>query len=200
MHQSVKLTDAIWLLQLVISSSLIHALGDPSQAPTGILILLVLSSSGFAYTPSVPSIDLHYSGSGFALINFAAYCFETSYKFPQITFLFCCKLLLWLKVHFGKKTLWNGVCHLLWPRVVSPVSFLYKCAVIPFFLSVYRVSTTIMMPYWVRPIARMYTVSVWRTFYTSFLIWVYFYFEMQPFLLFQQGRQCAEGNLKNKCT
>ncbi len=36
MHQSVKLTDAIWLLQVVISSPLIHALGDPSQAPTGI--------------------------------------------------------------------------------------------------------------------------------------------------------------------
>ncbi len=29
MHQLVKLTDAIWLLQLAISSSLIHALGDP---------------------------------------------------------------------------------------------------------------------------------------------------------------------------
>ncbi len=38
MHQSVKLTDAIWLLQLVISSPLIHALDDPSQAPTGIRI------------------------------------------------------------------------------------------------------------------------------------------------------------------
>ncbi len=36
MHQSVKLTDAIWPLQLVISFPLIHALGDPSQAPTGI--------------------------------------------------------------------------------------------------------------------------------------------------------------------
>ncbi len=36
MHQLVKLTDAIWLLQLVICSSLIHVLGDPSQAPTGI--------------------------------------------------------------------------------------------------------------------------------------------------------------------
>ncbi len=36
MHQSVKLTDAIWLLQQVISSPPIHALGDPSQAPTGI--------------------------------------------------------------------------------------------------------------------------------------------------------------------
>ncbi len=36
MHQSVKLTNAIWLLQLVISSPRIHALGDPSQAPTGI--------------------------------------------------------------------------------------------------------------------------------------------------------------------
>ncbi len=34
MPQPVKLTDAIWLLQLVISSPLIHALGDPSQAPT----------------------------------------------------------------------------------------------------------------------------------------------------------------------
>ncbi len=36
MHLSVKLTDAIWLLQLVISSSVIHALSDPSHAPTGI--------------------------------------------------------------------------------------------------------------------------------------------------------------------
>ncbi len=36
MHQSIKLTDAIWLLQLVISSPLIHALGYPNQAPTGI--------------------------------------------------------------------------------------------------------------------------------------------------------------------
>ncbi len=35
MHQSVKLSDAIWLLQLVISSPLIHALGDSSQTPTG---------------------------------------------------------------------------------------------------------------------------------------------------------------------
>ncbi len=33
MHQLVKLTDATWLLQLAISSPLIHALGDPSQAP-----------------------------------------------------------------------------------------------------------------------------------------------------------------------
>ncbi len=32
MHQSVKLTDAIWLLQMVISSPLIHALDEPSQA------------------------------------------------------------------------------------------------------------------------------------------------------------------------
>ncbi len=36
MHQSVKLTDALWLLQLVISSPVIHALGDPSQAPNWI--------------------------------------------------------------------------------------------------------------------------------------------------------------------
>ncbi len=36
MHQLVKLTDAIWLLQLVISSLLIHALGDLSEALTGI--------------------------------------------------------------------------------------------------------------------------------------------------------------------
>ncbi len=36
MHQLVKLTDVIWLLQLALSSPLIHALGDPSQAPTGI--------------------------------------------------------------------------------------------------------------------------------------------------------------------
>ncbi len=35
MHQSVKLTDAIWLLHLVICSPLIHALGDASQAPPG---------------------------------------------------------------------------------------------------------------------------------------------------------------------
>ncbi len=34
MHQLVKLSDAIWLLQLAISSLLIHALGDLSQAPT----------------------------------------------------------------------------------------------------------------------------------------------------------------------
>ncbi len=33
MHQLVKLTDAIWLLQLTISFPLIHALGDPTQAP-----------------------------------------------------------------------------------------------------------------------------------------------------------------------
>ncbi len=38
MHQLVKLTDAIWLSQLAISSPLIHALGDPSQAPTRIRI------------------------------------------------------------------------------------------------------------------------------------------------------------------
>ncbi len=36
MHHLVKLTDAIWLLQLVISSLPIHALGDLSQASTGI--------------------------------------------------------------------------------------------------------------------------------------------------------------------
>ncbi len=36
MHQLVKLTDVIWLLQLAISSPLIHALGDLSQAATGI--------------------------------------------------------------------------------------------------------------------------------------------------------------------
>ncbi len=36
MHQSVKLTHAISLLQFVISSPLNHALDDLSQAPTGI--------------------------------------------------------------------------------------------------------------------------------------------------------------------
>ncbi len=36
MHQSIKLTDVIWLLQLVISSPLIHAFGNLSQASTGI--------------------------------------------------------------------------------------------------------------------------------------------------------------------
>ncbi len=36
MHKSVKLNDAIWLLQPVISFSLIHALGNPSQVPTRI--------------------------------------------------------------------------------------------------------------------------------------------------------------------
>ncbi len=36
MHQLVKLTDTIRLLQLVISSPLIHALGDLSHAPTRI--------------------------------------------------------------------------------------------------------------------------------------------------------------------
>ncbi len=36
MHQSVKLTDAMWLLQLVISSPLIRAMGELSQSPTKI--------------------------------------------------------------------------------------------------------------------------------------------------------------------
>ncbi len=36
MHQSVKLTDAIWFLHLAIFSAFIHALGDPNQDPTGI--------------------------------------------------------------------------------------------------------------------------------------------------------------------
>ncbi len=36
MHQWVILTDVTLLLQLVISSSLIYALGNPSQAPTEI--------------------------------------------------------------------------------------------------------------------------------------------------------------------
>ncbi len=36
MHKSIKLTDAIWLLLVVMSSPLIHALGDLSQSPTGI--------------------------------------------------------------------------------------------------------------------------------------------------------------------
>ncbi len=36
MHQSIKLTDAIWLLQLVISSPHMHSLCDLSQASTGI--------------------------------------------------------------------------------------------------------------------------------------------------------------------
>ncbi len=46
MHQLVKLTDAIWFLQLVISSPLIHALGDVIQVPTRI------------QTPSWESVDL----------------------------------------------------------------------------------------------------------------------------------------------
>ncbi len=36
MHQLVKLTDTLWLLQLAISSPLMHALGEPCQALTGI--------------------------------------------------------------------------------------------------------------------------------------------------------------------
>ncbi len=36
MHQLIKLIDAISLLQLAISSLFIHALGDLSQALTGI--------------------------------------------------------------------------------------------------------------------------------------------------------------------
>ncbi len=35
MHQLVKLPDAIWLLQLVISFPFIHALGYPSQTQPG---------------------------------------------------------------------------------------------------------------------------------------------------------------------
>ncbi len=36
MHQSVNLTDAIWLLQLVISSPLIHPFFDLIQPPLGL--------------------------------------------------------------------------------------------------------------------------------------------------------------------
>ncbi len=36
LHQSVKLSNIIWLLQLVISSPIIHALGNLSQALTWI--------------------------------------------------------------------------------------------------------------------------------------------------------------------
>ncbi len=55
MHKSVKLTDAIWLLQLVISSPPIHALGDPSQALTGIrtqiqpIIILLMINFKFKF-------------------------------------------------------------------------------------------------------------------------------------------------------
>ncbi len=35
MHQSVKLTEAMWLLELVIASPLIHALGDPHGFESG---------------------------------------------------------------------------------------------------------------------------------------------------------------------
>ncbi len=40
MHQLIMLNGAIWPLQLVISSPVIHALGDLSRAPTGIQTLV----------------------------------------------------------------------------------------------------------------------------------------------------------------
>ncbi len=38
MHRWARITKKKWLLQLIISSPLIHAFGNPSQAPTGIWI------------------------------------------------------------------------------------------------------------------------------------------------------------------
>ncbi len=46
--------DAIWLLQLVISSPLIHALGDLSQAPTGIRIQIPRLRGGWLTNCAIP--------------------------------------------------------------------------------------------------------------------------------------------------
>ncbi len=55
MHLSVKLTDTIWFLQLVISSPLIHALDDPSQVPAGVQILVPQIERRMTYQLSYPS-------------------------------------------------------------------------------------------------------------------------------------------------
>ncbi len=54
MYQSVKPTDAISLLQLVVTSPLIHALGGLSQAPTRMTYQLSYPSpfSLLAYLPN----------------------------------------------------------------------------------------------------------------------------------------------------
>ncbi len=54
MHQLVKLTDAIWLLQLVISSPLIHSLGDQGKAPTGIRTWVLSMRSGWLTNWAIP--------------------------------------------------------------------------------------------------------------------------------------------------
>ncbi len=58
MHQSLKLTDAISLLHLVISSPLIHALGDQRQAPTGIRTRVLSRSGGWLTNWAIPFIVL----------------------------------------------------------------------------------------------------------------------------------------------
>ncbi len=71
-HQSVKLTDAVWLLQLVISSPLIHAFGDLSQAPTGIRAQLERRMTFQLSYPSpflLLAVKYYYNMSHIILVN-----------------------------------------------------------------------------------------------------------------------------------
>ncbi len=70
LHQFIKLTDAIWLLQLAISSALIHALSDPSQAPTGIWIQIPRLRGRWLLATEL-SLPLKYFKIFFCQLNFA---------------------------------------------------------------------------------------------------------------------------------
>ncbi len=55
MQQLIKVTDAIWLLQLAISTPLIHALGDRSQAPNRIWTRVPRLRGGLLTNWAIPS-------------------------------------------------------------------------------------------------------------------------------------------------
>ncbi len=76
-QQLVKLTNAIWLLQLANSSPLIHALGDPSQVPTRIRTRVPRLWGGLPTELSLPpSIFLMHIIHTLSAIYFSFYKFN----------------------------------------------------------------------------------------------------------------------------
>ncbi len=72
MHQSVTLTEAIWLLQLVISSHLIHVLVWPESSPHQYSNLGPEHESWTKYQLSYPSPLLCYVILGYVMLHESA--------------------------------------------------------------------------------------------------------------------------------
>ncbi len=152
MHQSVELTDAIWLLQLVISYPLIHALSDPSQGPTGIQSqvprlrgrqltnwaippLLLVNVIVFTVVGHIVimTIWFHIADAG---THPSIYTKIRPYYLPRNSTpqhsqcsVDCAVWLLWTCLIFAATCLLFNLCCITWKLLTGPVSICPKCTI-----------------------------------------------------------------------